>query len=371
MTDLDSSKKATPRTILLFRNAGDWIQALAGLAGIIWVTGNLFLLTQCLLIPHFPLGMVGRVYNFNTLVIPVILLCTGILILLIGRKKTLSVGTKRCALGMIALAVLLSAVHLYATHIEPHRLVLRTITLQTPKLGRPLTLLHISDIQSAHVGEYEESVFAQIRELNPDLIVHTGDLLQPVPASTWDSEYPKIKALFNTLSPSLGLFTVLGNTDVDQMDYFANGVGNMRVLQSEDIVIPWGDHRLHLYGMTLDQSWSTNPQPIREWFDRTDSQDFTILLGHTPNFILAVQDIPIDLCLAGHTHGGQIRIPCFGPLTVLSEIPLAWGRGYRPVGETHLNVSAGIGCEHYNEIPPIRLFCPPEMTLFRMEPMKP
>jgi hypothetical protein len=84
--------------------------------------------------------------------------------------------------------------------------------------------------------------------------------------------------------------------------------------------------------------------------------------------MMGISDVPVDLCLAGHTHGGQIRIPLVGPIVTLSYVPRSWARGFREVGATRLNVSAGIGCEHAAELPSMRLFCPPEMTLIELRP---
>jgi hypothetical protein len=77
-----------------------------------------------------------------------------------------------------------------------------------------------------------------------------------------------------------------------------------------------------------------------------------------------ITDLDIDLCLAGHTHGGQIRIPFFGPVVTLSNVPKEWAMGYRKVRNIRMNVSAGIGSEHAGDLPAIRFNCPPKMSLF-------
>ena len=76
----------------------------------------------------------------------------------------------------------------------------------------------------------------------------------------------------------------------------------------------------------------------------------------------------VDLCLAGHTHGGQVRIPGYGPIVTLSGLPRHMARGLNDWGKTRIHVSAGIGSEHIAGLPPIRIFCPPEMTLIVIVP---
>ena len=129
---------------------------------------------------------------------------------------------------------------------------------------------------------------------------------------------------------------------------------------------------IRLFG--LSNGDSHNPESVRalvrDWLRTCAPTDFTILVGHSPDFVPAIQDLPIDLCLAGHTHGGQIRMPFVGPLITLTHaIPREWARGFRAVGCTRLNVSAGIGAEHAAGLPSIRLGCPPEFTVIRIEPI--
>ncbi len=335
---------------------------------ILFAIGNYLLLSRMLSGHHFFLRTVGPVYHYNTLLVPGFFFASGFLSFMVAWKR---IGTRKVvniSIGYILLAVSILSVRYYATHVEPYCLQVRTVEFPTAKINRPLNLLHISDIQSDSVGDYERKVFEKIRELNPDLILHTGDLLQPASAATWDNEFSKIAALFETLSPPLGMWTVIGNTDAYSPEQEANGVGNMKVLNSQNMTIPFEKTRIQILGLGVEESRAVNKNRVISWLEETSPDDFTILMGHKPPFLLTINDLPIDLCLAGHTHGGQIRIPGYGPLTVLCPIPLEWGRGFHQVGNTHFNVSAGIGCEHFAGIPPLRLFCPPEMTMIRLVP---
>ena len=109
---------------------------------------------------------------------------------------------------------------------------------------------------------------------------------------------------------------------------------------------------------------------IEPWLDQSDPNDFRILFGHSPNFALGVAESPIDLCLAGHTHGGQVNVPFYGPLVTYSEVPREWARGFRRIGIPYLNVSAGAGSNRRHGLPPIRFNCPTEMTLIELVPMR-
>lgn len=312
--------------------------------------------------------MVKRTYAFNTLIFPVLLLFSGTWVLLISRVNRQDRRLSAIGIGFIVCAFFFVGLRVYATHYEPHRLVLRTVTIESPKIKQPLRVLHITDIQSDRVGDYEKRVFARIQELKPDLVIHTGDLIQPIRPATFESELPKMVELFQTLNIPLGVYSIIGDADEGLMGLTKEELGGCQLLENETAVIELMGFRLNLYGLTLDQSAQGYPAGVRQWLDKANPEDFTILIGHRPDFVLHHNEDEIDLCLAGHTHGGQVRIPFVGPLSIASDIPRDWARGYREVGNTRLNVSAGVGCEHAEELPDIRVFCPSEMTLFELLP---
>ena len=122
--------------------------------------------------------------------------------------------------------------------------------------------------------------------------------------------------------------------------------------------------------MPLD--YSSDPsrarQAIIEAVEGEDPDAFRIVMGHHPTYAEQVGDLPVDLCLAGHTHGGQIRVPLYGPLFINCSAPKKWSQGTHRVGDTVLDVSAGIGCTHGDALPSIRFRCPPEMTVIDLVP---
>lgn len=261
----------------------------------------------------------------------------------------------------LVLAAVLLGTYVYATHIEPRMLFLREAALPNAKRSRPLRLLHISDIQSAGVGAHEERAFAMMRELAPDIILSTGDLLQPLPPYTLKTELPKLSRLIATLDPPLGSWHAAGDTDWRFGEQWP-----LPTLFSQGAVLKWGDARILLFGLSLVQSRLPKLDELEEWLEANHQPgDFVIVFGHSPQFTLHVGHLPVDLCLAGHTHGGQIHLPGFGALVNLSPgFPLAWSKGFRVLENGQaLNVSAGIGAEHAAGLPSIRFNCPPEMTL--------
>jgi predicted MPP superfamily phosphohydrolase len=149
-------------------------------------------------------------------------------------------------------------------------------------------------------------------------------------------------------------------------------LGPLELLSSRTTAIDTGAGLLSLHGLSLYQSnkaeWAQ--RSVEPWLAQSEDSEFRILMGHAPDYAMGMAEQPIDLCLAGHTHGGQVRLPFFGPLTTYSEVPKDWARGFRRIGIPYLNVSAGAGSNRFNGLPPIRFNCPTEMTLIELVPLR-
>lgn len=328
-----------------------------------FLAANVLFAAAALVRPTFVLVRV--IYDANTLYFPALFaLCgLGLLAMKGGRRHP----------RVVALVLVLAAgcfgARVYATHMEPRRLVIHRVTLPVPGLAGPVRLLHISDIQSDSVGTWEERVFREIADLDPDLIIHTGDFLHPIPPATVPSELPRLQALMDRLDPPLGKLTVDGDTDYWVRPGTAE-VAGMRRLAEEPVILDAAGARIRILGLTLWQSAAPGlARAVVDAFARSAAPgDVTIVAGHRPDFAMALEDLPVDLVLAGHTHGGQIRVPFYGPLVTLSRVPKEWARGFRRIGKPWLNVSAGLGAEHTAGLPAIRINCPPEMTLITLQP---
>jgi uncharacterized protein len=87
----------------------------------------------------------------------------------------------------------------------------------------------------------------------------------------------------------------------------------------------------------------------------------TVLLAHEPDFADHATKFPVDLQLSGHSHGGQVRIPGVGPL-ILPEMARKYHTGVNRVGRLQVFTSHGVGVID----PPVRLFCPPKVSLITL-----
>ncbi len=279
-----------------------------------------------------------------------------------GRK-----GPARFATGLL-LALL--ATYGYAYHFEPFNLQVRTHTVVSNG-GRPpssvLRILHLSDIQAARVGEHEERALRLGLEQRPDLIVFTGDLAQSDPWGSREQALPRLRDLLRLAAARapLGAYAVQG--DVDH-DWPATLEGSGFVpLSDRSVAVRLADgHRVALVGLSLRNSRTRSVETLASLVRSAPPADARIVLGHSPDFALALARVPgVDLALAGHTHGGQVVVPFFGPPLTLSRIPRRSAAGLTRLDGLWLHVSPGIGLER-GAAPPIRFLCPPAVCLLEL-----
>lgn len=347
-----------------------WLLSLLGVIGyVVWQ--NYRFIEAGMLRPRF--AIIHEAYDFNLMVFPISLL---VFALILGITSIFwnraSRQLRRMGWFYASVGFVLFGVRYYVTHIEPERLVIRKIRLETGKLSKPVRLLHISDIQAGSVGPYQRRIFERIKELEPDIIINTGDFLQVVPPATFADSFVELHQLIESVNPRLGTYAVFGDTERELYRIHPDELEPLVMLSSSSIPIDTGGGVLSLHGLSLyeskNEAWAL--RSIQRWLEGSFSSDFRILFGHAPDYSLEVREQPIDLCLAGHTHGGQVVLPFLGPLVIDSEVPKEWSKGFHHIGVPFLNVSAGAGSNRFGGLPPMRFNCPTEMTLIELLPVE-
>lgn len=260
----------------------------------------------------------------------------------------------------------------YSILIEPNMLRVEEIELVSDKVAEDVTILHLTDMHIDAIGYHEHKLFRRIQELDPDIILQTGDLTDLYHPEDLDTAMMnELADLFRQLSPKYGTYWIEGNHDygLEKIDWFYERAG-VRLLYDDEWLIADDFGRLRLLGLSWLQSrWEREKKFVEQWLTQAGKDDFTIVMGHAPDYILELLDLKIDLALAGHLHGGQMGIPglqTFMLAAVLqklgSNFPAEWAAGYRELENLRINVSVGTGSHGST-----RVFCPPKMTLFTVK----
>jgi predicted MPP superfamily phosphohydrolase len=283
----------------------------------------------------------------------------------------------------LAAAMAGAAAVAYGAGIERRSPRLRRVDVPVlPAGSSPLRILHFSDAHFLPGQTWKRNWIHGLAQLQPDLVINTGDSIAHP-----DAVAPFLDAI-GPLLERPGAFVFGSN------DFFAPVFKNpARYLFPDDggrvqgAELPWRElrqamsdagwvdltnARTHLTadGRRLELVGTDDAHVWRDDYDevagRADS-DALITLGvtHSPEsrVISRMAADGADLILAGHTHGGQLRVPFFGALVTNCDLDRSRARGLSRYDDAWLHVSAGLGTSPFA---PVRFSCPPEASLLTL-----
>jgi uncharacterized protein len=282
-------------------------------------------------------------------------------------------------LGLAVAAVLTLA---YAVFVERRWFALRRYRLDILPAAGPgkLDVLHLSDLHLVRGDGAKRRFLASLPRA--DVTVITGDLLgEP------EAVEGAVEAIRGCRGRLASLF-VLGSNDLyaprplNYLRYFVPNRRRKRRLgrrgRAADLVrLLEGDGWVHLKNRKYERRAGNLRLEILGLDDphihrsdmrvapRTDPQAFGLAVVHSPDPAPELAALGYDLVVAGHTHGGQIRMPVVGALVSNSSIPARMARGLFRLGSGFLHVSAGLGTSKFA---PFRFLCRPEATVLELRP---
>jgi len=313
---------------------------------------------------HLSFGPVGPplfLFTFGRLMI----LLLALSILVISRSRPPKAAA--CLSGAVQLGLALAA--FYGLYIEPFRLTVSELAQPAPAFfpDRPLRILHLTDLHFEHPTRREAEILEQAAVLQPDLVVLTGDYINPSYIDD-PQTLEETRQILAQLHAPYGVYAVNGTVDSPgHMAALFDGLESARVLDDEVEVLSFPGGGLALVGVTNTRDRTRDAAVLRALVDGLPGGAYSILLYHTPDLIEAASAAGLDLYLAGHTHGGQVRLPWYGALITFSAYGKRYEMGKYIVGGTTLYVSRGLGLEGWGA-PRIRFLCPPEMEVVELGP---
>ena len=258
----------------------------------------------------------------------------------------------------IVAALVLAALVLffaYSLWIEPFRVEVVHTSVQG-NVATPLKIAQLSDLHTHGVGARERRVLDILDDEKPDVIVITGDSL-----GGYGGTYGMVQEVFQQLHAPLGVWVVRGNFEnwkpVQHEHAFYASAGVHLLLNSGTLL------RKDVWLAGVDDPYTGKPS-IEGALTGAPTGIYEILLFHSPAYFDRVVG-RVDLCLAGHTHGGQVRPPFLQPLWLPKGCwPYVQG-WYQGKGNTSkMYVNRGLGMS----ILPLRFNSRPEVTILTVEP---
>ncbi|MBX3201147.1 MAG: metallophosphoesterase [Labilithrix sp.] len=240
-----------------------------------------------------------------------------------------------------------------AVFVEPYRIEVPHHVAHAA-VARPLVLAHLSDLHTHGLGRREQRVVEILAHEAPDAIVVTGDLVD-------DGDLESARPLFGRLHAPLGVWVVRGNWEnwrppANERETIAS-FGAKLLVNEGTLLRP----DIWLAGLDDPISGAADLDAALRGAPPTSTK---IALFHSPDVF---DDIAgrVDLAFAGHTHGGQVRLPLIGALWT----PPGSGRyvdGWYDASDARMLVSRGVG----TSVVDVRFLCPPEVAIVTIAPSR-
>ena len=260
---------------------------------------------------------------------------------------------KRVVVALVLAALVLFFA--YSLWIEPFRVEVVHTSVQG-NVATPLKIAQLSDLHTHGVGARERRVLDILDDEKPDVIVVTGDSL-----GGYGGTFAMVAEVFQQLHAPLGVWVVRGNYEnwrqmQHEHSFYANA-GVHLLLNSGTLL------RNDVWLAGVDDPYTGKPS-IEGALTGAPPGVYEILLFHSPAYFDRVAG-HVDLCLAGHTHGGQVRPPFFPPLWLPKGCWPYVAGWYEAKGtKSKMYVNRGIG----TSLLPIRFNSRPEVTILTVEP---
>ena len=219
-------------------------------------------------------------------------------------------------------------------------------------------LLQLSDIHSDGLSGLPAAICRQLKGLEYDLCVLTGDYRFEI-SGPCHNVYHAMQEIVSEVHARHGILGILGNHDFYEEAVALEGMGvRMLINQWEKIshngesIWIAGVDDPHFYGCDdLDKAMAGIPPDA-----------FTILLVHSPELYREAQERGVNLYVCGHTHAGQLCLPLLGPLLINAQCQRAFCSGSWQYKNMAGYTSSGAG----SSMVPVRFCCPPEITLIEL-----
>ncbi len=279
-----------------------------------------------------------------------------------------------------ATAATLLGLSAYSWFVEPQRYRIRHHALWIKgSIPTPLRILQISDFHFYRGQLGRKRFLARLAQIEADLIFITGDLIDN------NSGIDLCLEALKPLKAKHGIYCVLGNHDyvhvcfrhlfhrtgtpVEHLGYTYNdteglvsGLMDMgiHVLRNERRKVCVEGGEITIVG--IDDPYLKRDD-IPAAFKDFDQQNPCFVLIHAPDRYQQLMEVGADMVFSGHTHGGQVCIPFWGPLITRSRAPRQYSYGLTRVNGTIFHTTRGIGSSRLTRP---RFFCPPEVNLFEI-----
>lgn len=264
---------------------------------------------------------------------------------------------------IIPTVLIIVCILVYSFFINPYQFKINEYTIYSSKITENFDgfkITHFSDVllgSTTTMKEFEK-IIEEIKETNPDIIIFTGDLFHQNYEVSRD-EKRKIKDLLLSLNCNLYKYAIIGDNDKENLNLYKEIMSdaNFQILDNTSTYLFYKDIDPILITGITDSENLQSAYKGEEGITPT----LRITLTHYPDYFDSINPADTDLIFAGHSLGGQIRLPFFGG-TIKKEGAKTYIDTFYEIEDSKMYVSNGLGTEKY----PVRTMNTPSINIYRL-----
>ena len=276
---------------------------------------------------------------------------------------------KKIIITLIIIILLISSILLYSRFIATKGLKIKEYKVVNTKITdfyHGLKIVHLSDVHyGSTINEKElNNIVNKINEIKPDIVVLTGDLIDNRIAFDKDI----IINCLSKIEANLGKYAISGNHDlpIDDYNYIIKESGFTNLDNKYDLIYYKSNDPIVISGIGYDgEDIGIKTEQFDKYISELKTDDvkpiYSILLIHEPDTVDNLDLNKYDLVLAGHSHGGQVRLPFIGAIYTPVGAKNYYDEYYK-INNTDLYISSGLGTSMYK----FRLFNKPSINFYRI-----
>ena len=237
---------------------------------------------------------------------------------------------------------------------DSNRFVVRHYFLRDQRIKKPVKAVVLADLHNKRYGKENERLLQAIDEIRPDMILIAGDILTAKPKASLETAVD----LLTKLAGKYPIYYGNGNHE-HRLKLYPENYGDMaeryeealqkigiRRLVNEHTVLE--ESGICIYGSEIDKLYykrfgiqPMDPEYLKSLLGQPSAEKYTILIAHNPDYFPKYADWGADLVLAGHVHGGMVRVPIWGKGVVSPNVRLfpKYDGGEFTLGKTRMLLS--------------------------------
>ncbi|PEY42545.1 metallophosphoesterase [Bacillus cereus] len=288
-----------------------------------------------------------------------------------AKEGTSLLWLRRICMISLILSMLPLTIYVYAFHFEIKALSVTWNDIENPNIPESFHGVKIVQFSDTHFGpnfshKQQQLLVDKINQLNPDIVVFTGDLIDKFGEYTAERKYSQ--TILAQIHAPLGKYAVFGNHDRGgggsylYKEYMEKAGFAVLNNETKKIKATNGEY-ITISG--LDDFLLGKPK-IQPTLQDLRVKDFNLLLVHEPDAVDQILEYPVDFQISGHSHGGQVQLPFIGPI-ITTSLANKYVEGlYSLEGRSkplQLYVNRGIGTTRM----PVRFLSKPELSVFSLK----